>query len=267
MSTVTAHSEARTTNDGGGRGWAIALVDSGLSAGLADSPGINLSGEADATDTTDCCGHGTTVASTILGIAPGNRAGAGQGDRPARRAARPRTGWPMPSRGSPNSARGTPSVSSASRSATRAVLFPTPHSEAACCSSGSLPCVPADVLTLGAGRQLAPAQWRASRRNGVAGHPARGGERWRSRAHPGGPACQRDQPAAAQEWATWPAPPHCFTAEGRPAKPAVATAVLAGVSPGSHKSGRVRLPASSPTRSRSSGGWPTTTTTATSGRR
>ena len=71
MPTVTAHSEARTTNDGGGRGWAIALVDSGLAAGLADSPGINLSGEGDATDTTDCCGHGTAVASTILGIAPG----------------------------------------------------------------------------------------------------------------------------------------------------------------------------------------------------
>lgn len=68
---MKAHSEAQTANDGGRRGWAIAVVDSGLAAGLADGPGINLSGEGDAADTSDPCGHGTAVASTILGIAPG----------------------------------------------------------------------------------------------------------------------------------------------------------------------------------------------------
>jgi len=71
MSTVTARSEAPTTSDGSSRGWAVAVVDSGLAAGLADRPGINLSGEGDAADTADPCGHGTAVASTILGIAPG----------------------------------------------------------------------------------------------------------------------------------------------------------------------------------------------------
>lgn len=70
MPMMTAHSEARTAHDGGGRPWAIAVVDSGVAAGLANGPGINLSGDGDAADTADPCGHGTAVASTILGIAP-----------------------------------------------------------------------------------------------------------------------------------------------------------------------------------------------------
>lgn len=71
MSTVTARSEARTTNIAGAPPWAIAVVDSGVAAGLAVGSGINLSGDGDAADTADPCGHGTAVASTILDIAPG----------------------------------------------------------------------------------------------------------------------------------------------------------------------------------------------------
>lgn len=50
--------------------FSVAVVDSGLSADLASLAGTNVSGEGESTDTIDRCGHGSAVASTILGIAP-----------------------------------------------------------------------------------------------------------------------------------------------------------------------------------------------------
>lgn len=54
----------------------VAVIDSGidperLPPGTAVLPGINLSGDGDAADTHDDAGHGSAVAATILGIAPG----------------------------------------------------------------------------------------------------------------------------------------------------------------------------------------------------
>jgi hypothetical protein len=52
----------------------VAIIDTGLSLDRpADAivvPGINLSGERSEDDTTDGHGHGTAIASTILGLAP-----------------------------------------------------------------------------------------------------------------------------------------------------------------------------------------------------
>lgn len=56
------------------KGSTVAIIDTGLA--LADLenaiviPGINLSGERSEDDTTDGHGHGTAIASTILGLAP-----------------------------------------------------------------------------------------------------------------------------------------------------------------------------------------------------
>jgi subtilisin family serine protease len=55
-------------------GVTVAIIDTGLSLdGLKEAiviPGINLSGERSEYDTTDGHGHGTAIASTILGLAP-----------------------------------------------------------------------------------------------------------------------------------------------------------------------------------------------------
>lgn len=55
----------------------IAVIDTGISLERLENPvilpGINLSGEGEVDDTTDCSNHGTAVAKTILSIAPETR--------------------------------------------------------------------------------------------------------------------------------------------------------------------------------------------------